>query len=126
MLLPAATFHAVGGMDERFFLHVEDLDLCLRLHRARIPVYFVPHVKVIHQAGTSEASPVRIEWNKTRGFLRYFLIHYRGPFGLLLMGPLGAGVMARFGVRVMRLLLQSLPNRRTNRGMDERSCGPPG
>ena len=42
MMLPATTFRAVGGMDEGYFLHLEDLDLCIRLHRAGIPVYFAP------------------------------------------------------------------------------------
>ena len=55
MMLPAATYRAAGGMDEGYFLHVEDLDLCLRLHRAGIPTYFVPHVEAVHYASTSRA-----------------------------------------------------------------------
>ena len=107
MMLPAATFHAVGGMDEGYFLHVDDLDLCLRLHRARVPVYFAPHVEALHHSSSSRASPIRIEWYKTRGFLRYFHLHYRGLRWLPLLAPLSAGVLARFGVKAMRSLLQS-------------------
>ena len=40
MMLPTATFHGVGGMDEGYFLHVDDLDLCFRLHRDRDPGLF--------------------------------------------------------------------------------------
>ena len=107
MMLPAAAFHAVGGMDEGYFLHVDDLDFCLRLRQARIPVYFVPHVEAIHQASSSESSPIRIEWHKTRSFLRYFRTHYGGPRWLLLAGPLAAGFMARFGVIATQSLLRS-------------------
>lgn len=105
MLLPAATFRAVGGLDEGYFLHVEDLDLCLRLGRAGVPVYFVPHVQAIHQRGSSAASPIRVEWHKTRGFLRYFRLHYRHPALLPMVAAIGAGALARFALKALRSLL---------------------
>ena len=112
MMLPAATFHAVGGMDEGYFLHVDDLDLCFRLHRAGIPVYFTPHVEVVHHAGSSRSSPVRVEWHKMRGFLRYFRVHFHGLRWWPLLGPLGAGILIRFGVKAMQSLLHRAWNRR--------------
>ncbi len=112
MMLPTATFHAVGGMDEGYFLHVDDLDLCLRLHRAGIPVYYTPHVKVVHHAGSSRSNPVQVEWHKMRGFLRYFRVHFHGLRWLPLLGPLSAGILVRFGVTVMQLLLYRAWNRR--------------
>ena len=107
MMLPAATFHAVGGMDEGYFLHVDDLDLCFRLHRAGIPVYFTPHVEVVHHAGSSRSNPVRVEWHKMRGFLRYFLAYTSSSlrWWLPLLGPLGAGILIRFGVKALQSLL---------------------
>ena len=107
MMLPAATFRAAGGMDEGYFLHVDDLDLCLRLHRAGVAVYFAPHVEAVHHAGSSRAHPVGIEWHKARGFLRYFRRHYRGVRWLPVLGPLAAGVLARFGIRAVRAMLGS-------------------
>ena len=101
MMLPAATYRAAGGMDEGYFLHVEDLDLCRRLHRAGIPVYFTPQVQAIHHAGSSGANPLLVEWHKTRGLLRYFGLHYRALPWLMLLGPLAAGCLARFGFRAM-------------------------
>ena len=113
MMLPAATFRAVGGMDEGYFLHVDDLDLCLRLHRAAIPVYFTPHVEAVHHAGSSRASPVRVEWHKTRGFLRYFRVHFRSPLSLFLLGFLiGPGALIRFGIKAARSLLHAAWNGR--------------
>ena len=107
MMLPATTFHVVGGMDEGYFLHVDDLDLCLRLHRAGIPVYFVPHVEAVHHAGSSRADPVMVEWHKARGFLYYFRKQFHGLRYLPLLVPLGAGILARFGVGALQSLLRS-------------------
>ena len=101
MMLPAATYRAAGGMDGGYFHHVEDLDLCLRLHRAGIPVYFAPHVEAVHHAGSSRAHPLLVEWHKTRGLIRYFGLHYRALPWLALLGPLAAGCLARFGLRAM-------------------------
>ena len=105
MMLPTATFHAVGGMDEGYFLHVDDLDLCFRLHKAGIPIYFSPHVAAIHYAGSSRANPVQIEWHKMRGFLRYFLIHFNNIRWLPLLAPLAIGIMVRFGINIVQSLL---------------------
>lgn len=106
MMLPAATFRAVGGLDEGYFLHVDDLDLCLRLHRAGVPIYYAPHVEAIHHASSSRANPLRVEWHKTCGFLRYFRIHFGGLRHYALLGPLSAGILIRFGIKATQLLLR--------------------
>ena len=107
MMLPTATFRSVGGMDEGYFLHVDDLDLCRRLHLAGIPVYFAPHVEATHHMGSSRASPVRIEWHKARGFLRYFRVHYGGPRWWPLLVPLAAAILARLGVKAVHAQARS-------------------
>ena len=101
MLLPAETYRAAGGMDDGYFLHVEDLDLCLRLHRAAIPTYFVPNAEAVHHAGSSRAHPLLVEWHKTRGLIRYFGLHYRALPWLALLVPLVTGCLARFGIRAL-------------------------
>ena len=116
MMLPVATFQAVGGMDEGYFLHVDDLDLCLRLHRSAIPVHFAPHVQAVHHASSSRVGPIRIEWYKTRGFLRYFRMHYRGLRWIPVTAPLSAAVMTRFAIKVIRCLLRSTWRRVVPRG----------
>ena len=101
MMLPATTYRAAGGLDEGYFLHVEDLDLCLRLHRAGIPTYFAPHVEAVHHASTSCTHPLVIEWHKTRGFLRYFGLHYGWLRWLPVLAPLAAAIFGRLGLRAM-------------------------
>ncbi|MDD9992037.1 MAG: glycosyltransferase, partial [Rhodospirillales bacterium] len=104
MMLPAAIYRAIGGMDEGYFLHVEDLDLCLRLHRAGIPTYFVPHVEAVHHASTSRAHPLLIEWHKVRGLLRYFGLHYGRLRWLPVLALLATAIFGRLGLRAAKSL----------------------
>lgn len=106
MMLPAATYRAAGGMDEGYFLHVEDLDLCLRLYRAGIPTHFAPHVEAVHHASTSRTHPLAIEWHKTRGFLRYFGLHYGRLRWLPVLVPLAVATLSRLGLRIMLTLFR--------------------
>lgn len=67
-----AGFDALGGFDERYFLHVEDIDLCRRARLAGGDVAFLPSATVLHYGGTSKVRRQVIERQKLRGFIRYF------------------------------------------------------
>ncbi len=110
MLMPRQAYQDLGGMDEGFFLHVEDVDFCLRFRHAGGRVYFCPRVEVRHAKSTSAVSPTLVEWHKTRSFLYYLRKHDRldgaGPWlyalarGLLLVRLLGLRLMlGRHGPR---------------------------
>ena len=65
-------FEAVGGFDEGYFLHVEDVDLCWRVRKAGGAVLFQPAARVVHPGSTSQKSPVAVEYWKGLGLARYF------------------------------------------------------
>jgi GT2 family glycosyltransferase len=65
-------FDAVGGFDEDYFLHVEDVDLCWRVRSQGGEVLFQPAAEVIHLGHTSQTSPIRVELHKGLGLARYF------------------------------------------------------
>jgi GT2 family glycosyltransferase len=75
LLLRADDFAALGGFDESYFLHVEDLDLCRRAQDEGGDVVFVPAAVVRHVGATSAASSLFVEWCKGRGLARY-LVRY--------------------------------------------------
>ena len=73
MLLPRSLFARVGGFDEGYRLHAEDLDLCRRARDAGATVACANDVRVLHVRGVSSRSrPLFVEWHKHRGFWRYF------------------------------------------------------
>lgn len=67
-----ADFDGIGGFDERYFLHVEDVDLCWRVRRAGGSVMFHPKAEVVHLGHTSQTSPIKVEFHKGVGLARYF------------------------------------------------------
>ena len=74
MLLPRAVFTRVGGFDEGYFLHCEDLDLCRRVRDAGFRVACANAVGVTHVKGTSgRRRPFFVAWHKHRGMWRWFL-----------------------------------------------------
>ena len=42
------TYAKLGGFDQRYFLYMEDEDMCLRAWKMNIPVIYYPEAKMIH------------------------------------------------------------------------------
>ena len=106
-------FQKLGGFDEGYFLHVEDIDLCWRARRAGGSVVFQPAATVIHEGSTSRKSPVVVEYHKGRGLVRYFMKRAEGPWGRLLAVALIPLIML---VSVMRPSVRSLLGHARGRG----------
>ncbi len=84
MMMDRESFKWLGGFDENFFLHVEDIDICKRARDAGGEVCFVPHATVMHYGSTSQVSRQKVEWEKLKGFTRYFWNYSKSPLGKLL------------------------------------------
>ena len=65
-------FEKMGGFDERYFLHVEDIEICRRARQMGGQVGFVPGATIMHYGSTSNVPRVWIEKEKLKGFIRYF------------------------------------------------------
>ncbi|CAN5574530.1 N/A [soil metagenome] len=48
VFMKKSVFESIGGYNERFFLYYEDADLCQRLKRKNLPVFFFPFLKLVH------------------------------------------------------------------------------
>jgi len=73
MLISRRLFDYIGGFDEGYFLHCEDLDLCRRMRNAGYHVKLAGDVRVLHgKGGSSRHRPVFVSWHKHRGMWRWF------------------------------------------------------
>jgi len=74
MLMPRVVFDRIGGFDEGYFLHCEDLDLCRRVRDAGLRVICANDVRVVHVKGSSSRSrPFFVARHKHRGMWRWFV-----------------------------------------------------
>ena len=98
ILLRRQAFEEVGGFDPSYFMFFEEMDLCLRLHRAGWRVVFDPLAEVKHVVGGSTASaPYRKVWNHHRSALRFYCRRYaRDP--RLVMAPVVAAFLVLRGL----------------------------
>ena len=65
-------YREIGGFDERYFLYMEDADLC-RTIRAKAKIEYVPYASVIHhweQASGKSIKFLRIHLHSTRQYLQ--------------------------------------------------------
>ena len=53
MMIRAAVFTAIGGLDENYFLYFEETDFCLRARRAGFTTWYIPESRVMHIMGQS-------------------------------------------------------------------------
>lgn len=99
MMIDRLSFDQMGGFDEAYFLHVEDIEICRRARAMGGDVVFVPGARAFHYGSTSEVTRWRVETHKLRGLIRYFWTSGPGlgaKFGTILIAPLmGAALGAR-------------------------------
>jgi len=109
MLVRREAIDAVGPMDDKYFLHCEDLDWCMRFRGAGWKILFVPQVRVVHWKGlSSEAHPVKVEYHKHRGMMRFYNKFFRRQYPGLLMVMVFLAVWTRFVLKSGWILVRKL------------------
>ncbi|QOW20728.1 glycosyltransferase family 2 protein [Lysobacter ciconiae] len=108
MFLARARFERIGGFDEAYRLHAEDLDLCRRLAADGVELAVANRVRVVHVRGVSSRSnPCFVEWHKHRGLWRYFRKFEAAQRGVGVRALVFALIWARFPFAVVRAMLSS-------------------
>jgi N-acetylglucosaminyl-diphospho-decaprenol L-rhamnosyltransferase len=75
MLLRRTSLGQVGIFDERFFMYVEDMDLCTRMRAAGWEVWFSPQLEITHVGGTATAGKRRMTLEHSRSIYQYYVKH---------------------------------------------------
>jgi GT2 family glycosyltransferase len=107
MLMPRSLFDRIGGLDEGYRLHAEDMDLCRRARTAGALVAVANDIRVLHIRGvSSRARPVFVEWHKHRGLWRYFRKFEAAQCGVFTRIGVFAAIWLHFGAVFARILLR--------------------
>ena len=97
MMVRRESLQSVGMLDEAYFMHCEDLDWCVRFRNAGWRVLFMPNAKATHVKGASSSSrPMRVEFHKHAGMIRFYRLHLRKRYGGALMWAVVVSVWVRF------------------------------
>jgi len=113
--LRRAALDEVGGWDERYFMYLEDTDLCWRLRRAGWDVAYEPSAVVDHEQGAITARrPYRMLVEHHRSAWRFARVRYTGAKVVLL--PFAAVFLA---ARAVLALGAAAVSQRRGRGSDD-------
>lgn len=82
-LIRRTLWEELGGLDEELWLYFNDVDLCLRLHRAGHKIAYRAEQRVLHHEGKSTSRFPRMGamWHRNR---RSYYRKHLGPVGVLL------------------------------------------
>ncbi len=99
MLVKREALEGVGLWDDSYFLHCEDLDLCMRFRQNGFKILFVPDATIVHYRGACSISrPIFVEWHKHKGMIRFYHKFFRHQYPGVLMWLVTLGVYFRFGL----------------------------
>jgi N-acetylglucosaminyl-diphospho-decaprenol L-rhamnosyltransferase len=83
LLIRRTDLEAVGGLDERFFMYTEDVDLCTSVRARGRKVLFVPQAEFLHLRGRSAGRNPETERLRRLSHLAFYEKHLPGWVGLL-------------------------------------------
>jgi len=78
LMIRRSLFEEIGLLDEGYFMYIEDVDLCQRVHRAGYNVVYLPQTSVIHHIGRSSRTlPSRSIVARHRSMWHYYKKYLR-------------------------------------------------
>ncbi len=118
MLIRRDALEQIGLLDEGYFLHCEDLDLCMQFHRKNRPILFVPDVEVVHYKGACSADrPIRVLWYKHKGMVRFYRKFFHHQYPSVLMAMVVTAVWFRFSILTFGAVVRRIGPRKQSPSM---------
>jgi len=104
MMLTRDAFNKVGGFDTDFFMYGEDLDLCYRIQKSGMKVFYVSDTEIIHYKGESTK---RSKIDETKVFYSAMHLFVRKHFSSSFI----VEVILQFGILIRKLIAFANVNR---------------
>ncbi len=104
MLIRRKWFEDLGGFDERYWMYMEDLDLCWRFAERNRLTWFVPETEAVHVKGASSGRfrPLRLNWAFHSGMIRFYRDHLASEHNPLYNWAIYLGVLIKFSFSALR------------------------
>lgn len=97
-LIDRTLYQDLGGFDENFFIYIEDADLCRRVRRQNLQVYYTTEAHITHfLGGSTNRYPSQVLPHAKRSQLYYYCKHL-SPFSRSL---LSLYLKSRFGLKII-------------------------
>ncbi len=98
LMVRTQVLDSIGGLDERFFMYFEDVDLCLRIREQGYRISYFPEAEIVHLGGGGgssgdNADGLRLEWELSR--IAYVEKHFRAGRRFLMKTWIMAGALFR-------------------------------
>jgi len=105
MIIRRKALDDTGLMDEKYFMYVEDIDLCYRMWKKNWKVFYEPHSGILHHVGKSTkdgrtAADIRMQ----KSVLYFFWKNYRKTFRIVFL-PV---IVVVLGVRILLTFIKNL------------------
>ncbi len=80
LMLRRESVEQIGGLDEHFFMYLEDMDYCIRLRHAGWKLYYLPEGEIVHLAGASSGGRMRnYSVHSYRALFYFYRKHFSYP-----------------------------------------------
>jgi N-acetylglucosaminyl-diphospho-decaprenol L-rhamnosyltransferase len=118
MLIRRAALDQVGPFDEGFWMYMEDLDLCYRLHEAGWVTWYEPSATLIHvKAGTTgRPRSARLDRAFHYGMYRFYRKHYAPQHNPFFNGLIYAGIALKLSASLIASPVRRLASRPARQG----------
>ena len=109
MMVKRAAYEDVGPMDEKYFLHCEDLDWCMQFRQRGWKIMFVPQARLMHNKGICSTSrPVFVEWSKHKGMVRFYRKFFADKYPWPMFWFVWVGIWLRFCLSLIIIFLSKI------------------
>lgn len=72
MVLPTKVFKDIGGFDDRFFMYMEDVDLCRKVFDSGYKTAYLPSVEIKHSYAKGSQKNIKLLKFHLESMLKYF------------------------------------------------------
>jgi len=108
MIIRKRALNDTGLLDERYFMYVEDVDICYRMYQKNWSVFYFPDAVVMHHiagsAGRSFKGKVVSSFRMQRSVFYFFWKNYRKSIKIMLIPVL----VVILGLRLLFAVIKSL------------------